>query len=169
MQLEVGKIYEGKVKGITNYGAFVEVENGGTGMVHISEISNSYVNQIRDHLTENQVVKVKVLEIKPEGKVSLSIKKAEAPPPQAQRPRNNYNNNHNNNFSERKPRTPYTPPKKFSSANPPPNMWDSRSAQGEQSFEDMLSKYKQHSEERMCDIKKNVDGKRKGSSRKNTK
>ena len=75
-QLEIGKIYNGKVKGITQYGAFVDIEGGGSGMVHISEIANTYVNDIRDHLTENQEVKVKVIGINEAGKVSLSIKKA---------------------------------------------------------------------------------------------
>ena len=76
MQLEIGKIYNGKVKGIAQYGAFVDIEGGGTGMVHISEIANTYVNEIRDHLTEGQEVKVKVIGINEAGKVSLSIKKA---------------------------------------------------------------------------------------------
>ena len=76
MQLEIGKVYNGKVKGITQYGAFVDIEGGGTGMVHISEIANTYVNDIREHLTEEQEVKVKVIGINEAGKVSLSIKKA---------------------------------------------------------------------------------------------
>lgn len=76
IQLEIGKIYDGKVKNITQYGAFVDIEGGGTGMVHISEISNSFVNEIRDFLTENQEVKVKVIGINEAGKVSLSIKKS---------------------------------------------------------------------------------------------
>ena len=75
-QLEIGKIYNGKVKGITQYGAFVDIDGGGTGMVHISEIANTFVNEIRDHLTENQEVRVKVIGINEAGKVSLSIKKA---------------------------------------------------------------------------------------------
>ena len=83
MQLEVGNIYEGKVTGITKFGAFVELEPGTTGMVHISEVANSFVNEIRDHLTEGQTVKVKVLAIGENGKISLSIKKAvDNPPPQ---------------------------------------------------------------------------------------
>ena len=68
MQLEVGKIYEGKVTGITKFGAFVELEPGTTGMVHISEVANTFVNEIKDHLTEGQQVKVKVLNITEEGK-----------------------------------------------------------------------------------------------------
>ncbi|HOR21956.1 MAG TPA: S1 RNA-binding domain-containing protein, partial [Ruminococcus sp.] len=75
-QLEIGKIYTGKVKGITQYGAFVDIDGGGSGMVHISEIANVYVSDIRDHLTEDQQVTVKVIGVNGAGKVSLSIKKA---------------------------------------------------------------------------------------------
>ena len=83
MQLEVGNIYEGKVTGITKFGAFVELEKGTTGMVHISEVANTFVSEIKDHLTEGQTVKVKVLSMGEDGKISLSIKKAL---PQQERP-----------------------------------------------------------------------------------
>ena len=63
MQHEVGSIVEGKVTGITKFGAFVELEGGSVGMVHISEISQSYVNDINDYLKEQQIVKVKILNI----------------------------------------------------------------------------------------------------------
>jgi hypothetical protein len=63
MQLEVGKIYEGTVTGITKFGAFVELEKGTTGMVHISEVANTYVNDINEHITQGQQVKVKVLSL----------------------------------------------------------------------------------------------------------
>lgn len=78
MQLEVGKIYEGKVTGITKFGAFVELDKDTTGMVHISEVANTFVNEIKDHLTEGQTVKVKVLNLGDDGKISLSIKKGSA-------------------------------------------------------------------------------------------
>ena len=68
MQLEVGAILEGKVTGITKFGAFVELPEGKTGMVHISEVAPTYVKEIRDYLTENQQVKVKVLSISDEGR-----------------------------------------------------------------------------------------------------
>lgn len=87
MELAVGAIAEGKVTGITNFGAFVALPGGKTGMVHISEIANTYVNNIRDHLTEGQEVKVKVLAIDPAGKINLSIKKALDPPPRPAQPR----------------------------------------------------------------------------------
>ena len=74
MQPEIGKIYEGKVTGITKFGAFVELEPNVSGMVHISEVANTFVSEIKDHLTEGQIVKVKVLVISEDGKISLSIK-----------------------------------------------------------------------------------------------
>ena len=81
MQLEVGMIVEGKVTGITKFGAFVSLPDGKSGLVHISEIANTYVSDVHDHVTDGQTVKVKVLAIAPDGKINLSIKKAEAPPP----------------------------------------------------------------------------------------
>ena len=76
MQLEVGKTVDGKVTGITNFGAFVQLENGKTGLVHISEVALSYVKDIHEHLNENDTVRVKILSIDDNGKISLSIKKA---------------------------------------------------------------------------------------------
>lgn len=86
MQFEVGSIVEGKVNRITKFGAFVELAPGKTGMVHISEVANSYVNDINDFLQEGQTVKVKVLSISEDGKIALSIKKT-LPPPQKREPR----------------------------------------------------------------------------------
>ena len=82
MQLEVGAVLVGKVTGITKFGAFVELPGGKTGMVHISEIAPTFVKEIRDYVTENQMVKVKILNISEEGKVSLSMKRAVPPPAQ---------------------------------------------------------------------------------------
>jgi S1 RNA binding domain protein len=79
--MEIGSILTGKVTGITKFGAFVALEEGGSGMVHISEVAHSYVEDIREHLTEGQEVTVKVVGVNPEGRVNLSIKKATAPPP----------------------------------------------------------------------------------------
>lgn len=75
MTLQAGSILEGKIVNITNFGAFVEVE-GKTGLVHISEVSDTYVKDIRDYLKENDVVKVKVISVDDNGKISLSIKQA---------------------------------------------------------------------------------------------
>ncbi len=94
MQLEVGKIYEGKVTGITKFGAFIELEKGVTGMVHISEVANTYVSEIKDHLTEGQTVKVKLLSLGDNGKISLSIKKALPAPERKQNPRGQQRKEH---------------------------------------------------------------------------
>ena len=76
MELAVGQIVEGKITGITNFGVFVDLGDGKTGMVHISEVAQTYVSEIREHVKENDVVKMKVLAISDEGKISLSIKRA---------------------------------------------------------------------------------------------
>ena len=86
MELTVGAGLEGKVKSITNFGAFVALPENKTGMVHISEIANAYVSDIRQHLTEGQDVKVMVIAIDPNGKVNLSIKRLEPKPQNTARP-----------------------------------------------------------------------------------
>ena len=86
MQPTVGEIYEGKVTKIMNFGAFVALPEGYNGLVHISEVANTYVNQITDHMSEGQSVKDRVLNIGEDGKISLSIKKAEEQAPR--RPQN---------------------------------------------------------------------------------
>ena len=152
MQLEIGAIVEGKVTGITKFGAFVELPGGKTGMVHISEVSTAYVKEISDHLSDNQVVKVKILKVSPDGKVSLSIKKCMEPAspvalgPQDQGPR--------------PPRSPRPSGRSFKDMG-----WQGKKPTGEAtSFEDMLSRFKQTSEDKMSDLKRTVDM-RKGTSR----
>ena len=140
MQLEIGKIYTGKVKGITQYGAFVDIDGGGNGMVHISEIANTFVSEIREHLTEGQDVRVKVIGINEAGKVSLSIKKAIE-----------------ETGAQEKPIRP-APPKERRSK---PNVWEPKKTipQSEMTFEDMMSHFKQSSEERIGDLKRSTDRK----------
>lgn len=87
MEFGVGSIVEGKVSGITKFGAFVTLPEGRSGLVHISEIAYSYVNDVHDHLSEGDQVKVKVIGIDDAGRINLSIKKATEPPPRpASRP-----------------------------------------------------------------------------------
>jgi len=74
MPVQTGKILEGKVTGITNFGAFVELPGGETGLVHISEIAEEYVKDVNDFLHVNDIVKVKVISVDPRGKIGLSIK-----------------------------------------------------------------------------------------------
>ena len=99
MELTVGTILEGKIKSITNFGAFVALPENKTGMVHISEVANAYVSDIRAHLTEGQDVKVMVIGNE-NGKVNLSIKRLEPKPQRENAPRreNNFHRENNNNF-----------------------------------------------------------------------
>ncbi len=142
MALEVGACVEGKVTGITKFGAFVDLGDGKTGMVHISEVAPTYVKEIHDHVTENQTVKVKVLSIGEDGKISLSIKKAMDPPPRA--PRNT--------------------PRHVSPGRPGGFEWQS-SRNESSSFEEMMSRFKQTSDEKISDLKRSLDGKHGGYSR----
>lgn len=138
MQLEVGAIVEGKVTGITKFGAFVELPGGKTGMVHISEVAPTYVKEIRDYVSENQMVKVKILAVGEDGKVSLSMKKAVEPTAARRRP--------------------------VSPGRPGGFEWQS-SRNESANFEDMMSKFKQASDEKMSDLKRSMDGKHGGFSR----
>lgn len=156
MQLEVGSVLEGKVTGITKFGAFVELPGGKTGMVHISEIAASYVKEISDHLSLNDTVKVKVIGVTPEGKVSLSIKQAApAQPVQPRAPRP-----HGGEGGDRPPRPFQRKPREQSYG------FDRRQpiTSDSMTFEDMLSKFKQTSDDRISDLKKATDMKR-GASR----
>ena len=81
MEFGVGSVLEGKVTGITKFGAFVSLPENKSGLVHISEIAYTYVNDVKDHLQEGQEVKVKVIGIDDSGRINLSIKKAQDPPP----------------------------------------------------------------------------------------
>ena len=92
MELTVGAILEGKIKSITNFGAFVALPENKTGMVHISEVANAYVSDIRQHLTEGQDVKVMVIGLE-NGKVNLSIKRLEPKPQRENAPRSNFRSN----------------------------------------------------------------------------
>ncbi|HEY3248298.1 MAG TPA: S1 RNA-binding domain-containing protein [bacterium] len=76
MSLDVGAILEARVVKITNYGAFVELPDGKNGLVHISEIADVYVKDVRDYLKEQETVKVKVLGLNDKGKLDLSVKQA---------------------------------------------------------------------------------------------
>ncbi|NLN81719.1 MAG: S1 RNA-binding domain-containing protein [Clostridiales bacterium] len=142
MQLEVGAVLEGKITGITKFGAFVELPGGRTGMVHISEVAPTYVKEIRDYVTENQTVKVKVLTIGEDGKVSLSMKKAVEP--EAARQRNT------------------------SPGRPGGFEWQNTKNEAT-NFEDMISKFKQTSDEKMLDLKRSLDGKHGGFSRRGSR
>ncbi|SET22425.1 S1 RNA binding domain protein [Natronincola peptidivorans] len=86
MLAEEGKILEGTVSGITNFGAFIDLGDGKTGLVHISEVADDYVKNIHDYLKDKQKVKVKVLSIGKDGKISLSIRQATVQPKKSVKP-----------------------------------------------------------------------------------
>ncbi len=147
MPVEVGAIFEGKVTGITNFGAFVEIGDNQTGMVHISEVASTYVKEIKDFLTEGQIVKVKVMSVGEDGKISLSIKKAEENHAKE-------NNGRKTNGGKRYNRD---------------NVWQGpkTTAPAEsQSFEDMMARFKQVSDEKMSDLKRSTEARHGGFSRK---
>lgn len=100
MPVKVGAILEGKVSGITNFGAFIDLGEGKTGLVHISEVADDYVKNINDYLKANQPVKVKVLSVEPNGKISLSIKQAALPKKKSVKPASvDWNNSKESNPS----------------------------------------------------------------------
>ncbi|MDQ0216185.1 S1 RNA binding domain protein [Oikeobacillus pervagus] len=107
MSIEVGSKLQGKVTGITNFGAFVELPEGSTGLVHISEVADNYVKDINDHLKVGDQVEVKVINVEKDGKIGLSIRKAKDQPrqsrPHSQRPRHKGNDQRNNkeNFEQK--------------------------------------------------------------------
>lgn len=135
MQLDMDTVYEGTVTGLTNFGAFVKLDNGTTGMVHISEVAAEYVSDINEHLSEGDKVKVKVIEINEKGKVSLSIKKAL---PQPEKPKQNKPKNQNRNSNKGWQGAPQEP------SNAP------------LSFEDMMAKFKTQSEDKFGDLNRNA-------------
>ncbi len=157
MQFEVGSVVEGKVTGITNFGAFVELEGGVTGLVHISEVALEYVKDIKDHLKVGDTVKVKVLSID-KNKIALSIKQA-LKPEQGGRPFYG-DRGARGPRPQRRPAAPAGPLR----GNPLDVDWRRNNDEG-LSFEDKLNKFKQASDEKMHDLKKSVEGKRRNNSR----
>lgn len=135
MDFAVGAIFEGKVTGITKFGAFVSLPEGKSGMVHISEVANSFVNDIKDFLTEGQDVKVKVINIDDVGRINLSIKKAQENTQQTQR-----------QFETKRSR-------------PQQQRTVQAKDQSAMTFEDKLKMFMADSESRMADIKHNNDRK----------
>lgn len=142
MEISVGKIVEGKITGITNFGVFVDLGDGKSGLVHISEVSRTYVNDINEIYKVQDTVKMKVLTVGDDGKISLSIKKALEP---EDKPINR----------ERKERRSIPPPKPDGSYTWMPKKQETIS------FEEMMSRFKQTSDEKFSDLKrKNPETKR---------
>ena len=143
MELTVGAVVEGKVKSLTKFGAFVALPDGSTGMVHISEIAHAYVNDIREHLTEGQDVKVMIIS-RENGKTNLSIKRTLPAPskPQFSRPQSRSFNGAQRSAG---------PSAERSSA--PRQAGASASQPQQKSFDDMLKQFMTESSSKMSSIK----------------
>ena len=143
MSLEMGEICEGRVTGITKFGAFVALPDGKSGLVHISEVANAFVSDVNEYVQVGQTVKVKVLSVSPEGKINLSIKKAAPPAPvpaaAPERPRVQ-------SVRREAPR-----PNAVQQADPPT---------ADQAFEDRLKKFMQESDSRIADNRMYADRQR---------
>ncbi len=149
MDWNIGDVIEGKITGISGFGAFVEIAPGKSGLVHISEISAQYVANINDVYSVGDVVKAKIISTD-KGKISLSIKQLEAPAPQKKE------------FKEKKMRAPR--PKYESPGRPGDAAWEAPAEDADLSFEDKLNKFKMTSDEKLYALKKKSgnDGKRRG-------
>lgn len=141
MQFEVGKVVDGVVTGITKFGAFVDVGEGKTGLVHISEISNQYVNEVSDHLQNGQAVRVKILGENESGKLNLSIRRAEETSDRGERQSRPSPNGNRSNQNHQ-------------------NRGGSKNNAQPAGFEDMLSKFMHSSDEKLSGMRKQPNNRR---------
>lgn len=153
MAIEVGSILEGKVSGITKFGAFVDLPESKTGMVHISEVAPTFITEISDHVKVGQIVKVKVLAVN-NGKISLSMKQALPKEKQKKQQKPQRGGNSGGNRQPYKPAPPVKSPGDYE--------WQSSRKASPSSFEDMMSRFKQTSEDKISDLKR---GESRGYSR----
>lgn len=148
MSIEVGSKVQGKVTGITNFGAFVELPDGKTGLVHISEVADNYVKDINEHLKVGDEVEVKVMNVEADGKIGLSIRKAK---PQAERPER----------PERpgrpdRPDRPQRPRRDNNRSN------ERNDRQPKENFEQKMARFLKDSDERLTTLKRATESKRGG-------
>ncbi len=149
MELAVGTIISGKVTTITKFGAFVALPEGKSGLVHISEVANTYVNDVHDFLTEGQEVQVKLLAVTPDGKLNLSVKQAQ--PRQVREPRETQERHH----------TAYRPgPQRSRDGRTMHRPLEAALPPQEPSFEDKLKQFMSASDSKMSELNRNREGKR---------
>ncbi|MDF1509534.1 S1 domain-containing RNA-binding protein [Robertmurraya sp. DFI.2.37] len=146
MSIEVGSKLQGKVTGITNFGAFVELSEGSTGLVHISEVADNYVKDINDHLKVGDQVEVKVINVEKDGKIGLSIKKAIDKPERSTRPEKSFKGGGDARGSGGRSRQGRTN--------------DNRATK--ESFESKMARFLKDSEDRLSSLKRNTESKRGG-------
>ena len=139
MQLQVGMVIEGKVTGITKFGAFVALPEGKSVLVHISEIANTFVNDVHDYVQDGQTVKVKIIGIGDDGKINLSIKKADEHAPQQRQ--------------DQRPPRPASAAQPRQYGGPRQAVPRANGPTGDVSFEDKLKQFMQESDSRMADNK----------------
>jgi len=153
MELTVGEIVEGKVTGLTKFGAFVSLPEEKVGMIHISEVSTTYVKDIGDFLEKGQAVKVKVLSIDENGKISLSLKQV---PENAEVVKKVAEDSRDNGERRERKRSA-------------PNVWQGQkskfSDKQDLTFEEMMSQFKQQSDDKLTDLKRATESKHGGFSR----
>lgn len=160
MELEIGAIQEGKVTGITKFGAFVMLPGGTSGLVHISEIANAYVSDVNDYLKVGDAVKVKILSVNEAGKINLSIKQAQPSTPRpaySPRPAQPVQN---------AARPTYTPRPSNSGYRSAPRDGVVAGPSGDSSFEDKLKHFMQQSDSKISDSKIYADRRGGGRRRK---
>ena len=154
MELTVGAILEGKVKSITNFGAFIALPENKTGMVHISEVANAYVSDIRQHLTEGQDVKVTVIGLE-NGKVNLSIKRLQPKPQRENAPQRE--------FAPRRDNRPATEGRPAPKAAAPVQNVAPKTA--DQLFEEKLKQFMTESDSKISSIRQYSDHRTKSRRR----
>ena len=157
MAIEVGNVFEGRVTGVKPFGAFVALPEGRVGMVHISEVSNEFVQDINTVLHDGDEVKVQVINIAPDGKIALSIKRLLPRPDR----REGGHFGGNGGRGGRPPREGG----RAAARDAAPRVWQPKAQavpQGSMSFEDMMSRFKSQSEEKIADLKRVTENRRGG-------
>ena len=142
-EINVGSILDGKVTGITKFGAFVALPEGKSGLVHISEIAYSYVNEVSDHLHEGQEVKVKVIGIDQANRINLSIKQVEPPPQRAPRPAGGGQRPNNGGSNSGRPHQ----------SSPRPVGFVRQAPKEPTDFEDRLKQFMQSSDSKLSELR----------------
>lgn len=156
MAIEVGNVFEGRVTGVKPFGAFVALPEGRVGMVHISEVSNEFVQDINTVLHDGDEVKVQVINIAPDGKVALSIKRLLPRPDR----REGGHFGGNGGRGGRPPREGG----RAAARDAAPRVWQPKAPArtDNMSFEDMMSRFKSQSEEKMADLDHETNNRRGG-------
>ena len=167
MAIEVGNVFEGRVTGVKPFGAFVALPEGRVGMVHISEVSNAYVQDIATVLHEGDTVKVQVIQVAPDGKIALSIKRLLPRPERPARPAHDNRGPRPNGPREGGRGGFRSGPReggRSAARDSAPRVWQPKTPtkSDNMSFEDMMSRFKSQSEEKMADLDHETNNRRGG-------